>query len=100
MASNIKNLLLIIVAVVSDIAIADDSKIKYQTSPDTSTRDYSAPAYVTEGNTTYLTLPGLITRDYRAPSYVTNGNMTYQTLPGSSIRDYRLPAYVSSKGKK
>jgi hypothetical protein len=100
MARNIENFMLIIVAVFSGIAFADDSKTKYQTSPSSSTRDYSAPAYVTEGNTTYQTLPGSSMRDYRAPSYVTNGNMTYQTLPGSSIRDYRVPAYVSSKSKK
>ena len=58
--------------------LADDKKkvTTYQTLPNSSTRDWSAPSYVTEtdkrGNTsTYQTLPSSSTRDWRAPSYVT-----------------------------
>jgi hypothetical protein len=68
-------LILLMVAVTSNVAVADD------------------------GGTTYQTLPGSSIRDYKAPSYVTKGNTTYQTLPGSSIRDYKAPAYISS-GRK
>ncbi len=99
MASNMKTLVLI-VAVASGIAFADDSKTTYQTLPGSSIRDYSAPTYVTEGNTTYQPLLGSSTRDYRAPNYVTNGNTTYQTLPGTSIRNYSAPSYVSRQSKK
>jgi hypothetical protein len=100
MTRSIKNLMLITVAVVSSIASADDSKTTFQTLHGSNTRDYSAPAYIVEGNTTYQTLPGSNMRDYRAPSYVTNGNTTYQTLPGSSTRDYKALSYVGSKSKK
>ena len=88
------------VAFVTSLASAEDSKITYKTLPNSTARDYRAPAYVTEGNITYQTLPGSTTRDYRAPTYVTKGNVTYQTLPGSSVRDYRAPVYVSAKSKK
>ncbi len=50
--------------------------------------------------TTYQTLPNSTIRDYRAPAYVTKGGTTYQTLPNSTVRDYTAPAYVSIKGKK
>lgn len=87
------------VAVLASFATAEESRITYKTMPNSTVRDYRAPAYVTKGNVTYQTLPGTTTRDYRAPTYVTKGNVTYQTLPGSSVRDYRAPVYVNGKGK-
>jgi hypothetical protein len=93
-------LVLLVLTVVSSISLAADRKTTYQTLPGSSTRDYSAPAYVTKGNTTYKTLPGSTTRDDSAPTYVTKGNTTYQTLPGSSTRDYSAASYVTGKTKK
>ncbi len=80
--------------------IAEDGRTTYKTLPNSTVRDYRAPAYVTEGNITYQTLPGSTTRDYRAPAYVTKGNVAYQTLPGSSVRDYSAPVYVVPKQRK
>ncbi len=77
-------------------AAKDNGATLHQTLPGTSTRDYSAPSYVTKGNVTYQTLPGTSIRDYGAPSYVTKGDTTYKTLPGSSIRDYRAPVLIES----
>ncbi len=74
---------------------AEDAVVRHQTLPGSSIRDYSAPSYVTKGDTTHRTLPGSSIRDYSAPSYVTKGDTTHQTLPGSSIRDYRAPSYVT-----
>ena len=85
---------------VSGSALPEGSKTMYQTMPNSSTRDYRAPAFVTEGDVTYQTLPGSSVRDYRAPTYVTKGNTTYQTLPGSSVRDWTAPSYVTSRSKK
>lgn len=98
--SKVIGLSFLILTVVVDRAIADGSKTTYQTLPDSTVRDYRAPAYVTKGNTTYQTLPGSTVRDYRAPAYVTKGSTTYQTLPRSSTRDYSAPSYESGKGKK
>lgn len=95
-----KFLALLAVSFSANMAFADDSKTTYQTLPNSTIRDYNAPAYVTEGNTTFQTLPNSTIRDYRAPTYVTKGNTTYQTLPGSTVRDYSAPAYVSGKVKK
>ncbi len=99
--SNLRRVVVLLgVAFIASLASAEDNKITYKTLPNSTVRDYRAPAYVTEGNITYQTLPGSTTRDYRAPTYVTKGNVTYQTLPGSSVRDYRAPVYVSAKSKK
>ena len=99
--SNLRRFVVLLgAAFVASLASAEDSKITYKTLPNSTARDYRAPAYVTEGNITYQTLPGSTTRDYRAPTYVTKGNVTYQTLLGSSVRDYRAPVYVSAKSKK
>ena len=91
---------LLSVAFLASLASAEDSRITYKTMPNSTVRDYRAPAYVTEGNVTYQTLPGSTTRDYRAPTYVTKGNVAYQTLPGSSVRDYCAPVYVVPKQRK
>ncbi len=88
------------VAFVASLASAEDTRITYKTLPNSTARDYRAPAYVTEGNITYQTLPGSTMRDHRAPTYVTKGNLTYQTLPGSSVRDYSAPVYVVPKQRK
>ncbi len=88
------------VAFATNLASAEESRMSYKTMPNSTVRDYRAPAYVTEGNVTYQTLPGSTTRDYRAPTYVTKGNVTYQTLPGSSIRDYSAPSYRSNYRKR
>ena len=88
------------VAFLAGLALAEDNKVTYQTLPNSTARDYRAPAYVTEGNITYQTLPGSTMRDYRAPTYVTKGNVPYQTLPGSSVRDYNTPVYVVPKQRK
>jgi hypothetical protein len=74
---------------------AEDSIYRHQTLPGSTIRDYSAPSYVTRGDTTHRTLPGSSIRDYSAPSYVTKGDTTHQTLPGTSIRDYRAPSYIT-----
>ena len=84
----------LVVAVLSHVALADGGKtITYQTLPNSTIRDYRAPAYVTEGNVTYKTLPNSTFRDYRAPAYITKGDTTYKTLPGSTVRDDTAPAY-------
>ena len=89
-----KILAALVITVVSNVAFSDDSKTTtYQTLPNSTIRDYRAPAYVTEGNVTYKTLPNSTVRDYRAPTYVTKGGTTYQTLPNSTVRDYTAPAY-------
>lgn len=89
-----KILAALVITVLSSVALADDSKTTtYQTLPNSTIRDYRAPAYVTEGNVTYKTLPNSTFRDYRAPAYVTKGGTTYQTLPNSTVRDYTAPAY-------
>ena len=88
------------VAFLASFASAEDSKITFKTLPNSTARDYRAPAYVTEGNITYQTLPGSTMRDYRAPTYLTKGNVPYQTLPGSSVRDYNAPVYVVPKQRK
>ena len=85
---------------VSGTAFPEGSTTTYQTMPNSSTRDYRAPSFVTEGDVTYQTLPNSSFRDYRAPTYVTKGNTTYQTMPNSSFRDWRAPSYVTSKGKR
>lgn len=90
---------LLSVAFVASLASAKDNKITYKTLPNSTARDYRAPAYVTEGNITYQTLPGSTARDYRAPTFVTKGNVTYQTLPGSSVRDCSTPSYRSNYRK-
>ena len=89
-----KNVTALVIAIVSGTSLADGGKATtYQTLPNSTIRDYRAPAYVTEGNVTYKTLPNSTIRDYRAPAYVTKGGTTYQTLPGSTTRDYTAPAY-------
>lgn len=53
--------------------------------------------HITKGLTntfTFQMLSGTSTRDYSAPNYVTKGDTTYKTLPGSTARDYRAPTYV------
>jgi hypothetical protein len=75
-------------------ALGSDQLITYQTRPATSTRDYSAPTWVTEGKLTYQTLPGSSSRDYKASIRVNEGNAIYQTLPGSSTRDYSAPTWT------
>ena len=87
-----KTMVLSVLGVVASMAIADDSTTTYQTLPNSTVRDYRAPAYVTKGNTTYRTLPGSSARDYSAPSYVKRGDTTFQTLPGPTVRDYRAPS--------
>ena len=75
-----KTFVLFVAVIFSSISLAADRKITYQTLPGSSTRDYSAPAYVTEGDITYRTMPGSTTRDYSAPTYVTKGNTTYKKV--------------------
>ena len=91
---------LLSVAFLASLASAEDSRITYKTMPNSTVRDYRAPAYVTEGNITYQTLPGSTTRDYRAPTYVTKGNVAYQTLPGSSVRDFSARSYINDYRKR
>ena len=91
---------LLSVAFLASLASAEDSRITYKTMPNSTVRDYRAPAYVTEGNVTYQTLPGSTTRDYRAPTYVTKGNVAYQTLPGSSVRDFSARSYINDYRKR
>ena len=58
-------------------------------------------AFGAEKQVTYQTLPNSTVRDYRAPALVTttsNGKtVVYQTLPNSTVRDYRAPTYVTEK---
>ena len=89
-----KTLAALVIALISNVALADGGKTTtYRTLPTSTFRDYRAPTYVTEGNVTYKTLPNSTIRDYRAPAYVTKGGTTYQTLPGSTVRDYTAPTY-------
>ena len=60
----------------------------------------SGSAFPEGSTTTYQTMPSSSTRDYRAPSYVTEGDVTYQTMPGSSTRDWTAPSFISGNGKK
>ena len=84
----------LVIAIFSGASLADGGNTTtYQTLPNSTIRDYRAPAYVTERNVTYKTLPNSTVRDYRAPAYVTKGDTTYQTLPGSTTRDYTASAY-------
>ena len=99
--SNLRRVVVLLgVAFLASLVSAEDSKITYKTRPNSTARDYRAPAYVTEGNITHQTLPGSTIRDYRAPTYVTKGNVTYQTLPGSSVRDYSARSYFSDYKKR
>ena len=91
---------LLSVAFLASLASAEDSRITYKTMPNSTVRDYRAPAFVTEGSITYQTLPGSTTRDYRAPTYVTKGNVAYQTLPGSSVRDFSARSYINDYRKR
>lgn len=58
-------------------------------------------AFGAEKQVTYQTLPNSTVRDYRAPAIVSkeqNGKVIiYQTMPGSAVRDYSAPAYVVKK---
>ena len=92
--------MLLLSVIVSGAAFSGGSKIAYQTLPNSTVRDYRAPAFVTEGNTTYKTLQGSSVRDYRAPVYVTKDDTIYKTLPGSRVRDYSDPELVIKKGIK
>ncbi len=99
--NNLRSLVVLLsVAFLANLASAEGNRITYKTMPNSTVRDYRAPAYGTEGNTTYHTLPGSTIRDYRAPTYITVGNATYQTQPGSSVRDYSAPSYIRDNRKR
>jgi hypothetical protein len=71
--TNCRAILILAMIAISQIVVSEEAGFRYQTIPGSSTRDYSAPSFVTKGNTTYRTIPGSSTRDYGAPSYVTKG---------------------------
>jgi hypothetical protein len=92
----------LIVALMPTVHAADKKKaaeptVTYQTMPNSNSRDYSKPAFVTQDGVTYQTMPGSTTRDYSAPTWVTKHEETYQTMPGSTTRDYSKPAFRTEK---
>jgi len=73
-------------------------EVIYQTVPGFGTRDWNAPAFVREGDTTYQTVPGSGTRDWNAPAYKTDKDGTiYQTVPGYGTRDWNAPSFKTEK---
>ena|SRR3990167_6888880 len=85
--------LLLLGATSFSLATEPKKVITFQTVPGRSTRDWGAPARITEGNVTYLTIPGTTTRDWSAPIWVTKDGVTYQTIPGTATRDWGAPSY-------
>ena len=99
---NILWILAVVALLIPSAQAADHTKnseptVTYQTLPNSSTRDYSKPSFVTQNGVTYQTLPGSSTRDYSAPTWVTKNGETYQTMPGSTTRDYSKPSFKTEK---
>lgn len=71
--------------------------VTYQVQPGTSSRDWTKPSLVTEGNVTYQVKPGTTGRDWTAPSWETKNGETYQVKPGTTGRDWSAPSFRTEK---
>lgn len=75
----------------------DGPTVTYQTRPGTTSRDWTTPSLVTEGNVTYQVKPGTTGRDWTAPSWETKNGETYQVKPGTTSRDWTAPSFRTDK---
>lgn len=67
--------------------------VTYQVAPGTTSRDWTKPLFMTQGNVTYQVKPGTTGRDWTAPSLETRNGDTYQVARGTSSGDWPEPSF-------